>query len=142
MKFSKRFERDFAWYSKFKDIFNFDGGVATYTNNKGEQIIKASETGFTAKECFYAFDSQVKILECREPELLQEILRTKGSINLNIQMWAESRAQAYLSMIEFEELIKEFSLLDWMIEAVERQKMKFWDKVFKKNTKGELIFIS
>ena len=57
-------------------------------------------------------------------------------------MWAESRAQAYLSMIEFEEIIKEFSLLDWMIEAVERQKMKFWDKVFKKNTKGELIFIS
>jgi hypothetical protein len=42
-------------------------------------------------------------------------------------MWAEDRAKGVLPKILFEELIKEFELLDWIVEAVEKQKIKNYE---------------
>lgn len=128
MKFSKSFERDYDWYFNWRNVFSFDGNN-NYTNKQGHSLIVPSDSGKTAKECFYIFDSTGKIEPCREPELLKEILRAKGSINFNIKMWAESRAEGTLPKIEFAEIIKEFSLLDWMIEAVENLRAKHWENV-------------
>jgi hypothetical protein len=128
MKFSKSFERDYNWYFKWRSVFNFDGNN-NYVNKQGRDLIVPSVNGKSAKECFYIFDSIGKIEPCREPELLKEILRAKGSINFNIKMWGESRAEGTLPKIEFTEIVKEFSLLDWMVEAVENLKAKHWENV-------------
>lgn len=129
MKFSQNFERDYAWFMKWKHKFDFDGN-GQYLSKKGQNIIKPDPNGKTAKECFYIWDSQGKIEGCREPELLHDILKCKGSINFMIKMWAEDRAPSsegfvLLPRIEFGKIAKECELLDWMIEGVEEQKFKY-----------------
>lgn len=122
MKFSKSFERDWYWYLNHKNQFIFDG-------SEGKNIVY-SEKGKTAKECFYIFDSQGKLNICKEPVLLQKIFKCKGAINFMIKEWAQDRAAGYLPKIEFEKIIQEFQLLPWMIEAVENQKFKYYQKHF------------
>jgi hypothetical protein len=128
MKFSKKFERDFEWLLKSRKKFNFDGNL-NYTTKDGRNIIVPDKNGKSAKECFYIFDSTGLIEPCRQPKLLHSLLRCKGSINFNIKAWAEERGNGFLGKIEFLEIVKEFSLLDWMIESVENQRMKYWRNV-------------
>lgn len=130
MKYSKKFERDFEWYSKKSDIFNFDGSFEYY-NKTGESLIQFEENGMPAKKAFYLYDSQGKIVKTKEPVLLRELYRCKGSINLNIKMWAEDRAKGILPKILFDEMVKELELLDWMVEAVEKQKVKYYEVIFR-----------
>lgn len=115
-KYSDNFERDWSWYNKYKDIFNFCGAFIP----KFEYQVN----GYTAKECFHKFDSSGVKLPCKELNLLDKILVCKGSINLNIKEWAIDRASFILPRILFKEIIEEFELLDWMIDSVERQSLK------------------
>lgn len=119
MKFSKNFERDYNWYLKYKDVFTFSGSSP-----------KKIETGgkYTAKETFYLYDSQGKLVPTTEPELLQQIFKCKESINFQIKEWAQDRAKGYLPKIEFEKIVEEYKLLPWMVEAVENQKHKYYEK--------------
>jgi hypothetical protein len=41
-------------------------------------------------------------------------------------MWAEDRGKGWLGKNEFMQIANEFELLDWMINAVENQKEKYW----------------
>lgn len=91
-----------------------------------EDKVIYSEEGKSAKECFYKLDTQGKVIPTNEPELLLQLHKCKGSINFNIKMWAESRGKGELGSIEFQEISKELELLPWMIEAVERQKYKYY----------------
>ena len=125
MKFSKKFESDYNWYLSVAHIFNFDG-CDNYYNKKGVRLIQYSEEGLTAKECFYLYDSQGVIKQTREAGLLEIILKTKGSVNLHIKMYAEDRAKGYLPKIEFEDMVKELDPPDWFIDAVESQKKKYY----------------
>lgn len=120
MRYSENFERDYAWYPKYRAIFNFDGTADTI-----DKII-FNKDGKSAKECFYIFDSRGRVLPTNEPQLLYDIFRCKGSINFNIKMWAESRGKGELGLIDFKYIIGEFELLSWMIEAVEKQKLKYY----------------
>lgn len=121
MKYSDKFNRDYNWYLKWADLFNFDGSGDT-----GGKVIP-SEVGKSAKECFYIFDSKGKILPTNQPELLYKIHKCKGAINFNIKMWAESRGKGEIGKLEFLETIaKEYELLDWMIDAVENQRKNYW----------------
>jgi hypothetical protein len=146
MKYSKEFERDYEWYLKNLDTFNFDG-TNTYINKKGLDIIVPNEQGLTAKECFYLYDSQGIIEPCKEPELYKQLLKCKGSVNLHIQMWSQDRAKGLLPLCEFsvrkceevygysklndlfrgKDFETELQLLDWIVEAVEKQKYKYYD---------------
>ncbi len=122
MKFSKNFDRDWDWYVKYKDIFTFDG-----TADTASKVIYSPRYGRPAKECFLLYDSQGKVSSTTEPELLYFVFKCKGSINFNIKMWAESRGKAEMGKLEFmETIVPEYELLDWMIEAVENQRMKYW----------------
>lgn len=126
MKISKKIERDYAWYLKWKDTFVFDG-TAEYVDRKGKSIFVYDEMGLSAKECFAIYDSKGKISPCREIELYKQIHKCKGSINFNIKIWAEDRGKGWLGKNEFMETIAiEYELLDWMINAVEQQRMKHW----------------
>ena len=62
----------------------------------------------------------------KEPELLNQILLCKASVNFNIKMWAEDRGKGCLGKLEFQNIIKEYELLPWMVEAVENQKLKYY----------------
>lgn len=119
MKYSKNFERDWEWYSKYKDVFTFSGSP--------NKEIKQGDK-YTAKEAFYLYDSQGKIVETTEPVLLQKIFKCKESINFMIKEWAQDRSKGYLPKIEFEKIIKEYTLLPWMVEAVEKQKYKYYGR--------------
>ena len=120
VKYSKNFERDYNWYLKYKNVFDFSGSLDNKT------LVIESEKGLSAKECFYYRDSQGIIKKTKEPNLLSQIYKCKESINFHIKMWAETRAEGTLPMIDFKEIIKEYELLDWMIESVEKQKNKYY----------------
>lgn len=116
MKYSKNFERDYFWYLSNKKTFIFSGSPKK----------ELKQGNKTAKECFYIYDSTGKLEGCSEPQLLQEVLLCKEAINFQIKEWAQDRAKGYLPRTEFEKIINEYHLLDWMVKAVERQKCKYY----------------
>ena len=130
MKYSKSFERDFKWYSKHKGDFNFDACSEYLDNNGKNNLVEFDENGKTAKEVFYLYDSvsgKSKTIPTCEPELLFSILKCKGGINFMIKMWAEDRGKGNLGKLEFiETIVPEFELLDWMVTAVENQKLIYY----------------
>lgn len=82
MKYSKNFERDYKWYLSVSDIFSFDG-TKDYCNKKGIDLIQFDKAGKSAKECFYLYDTMGVIKPTCEPEELESLLKTKGSVNLH-----------------------------------------------------------
>lgn len=97
-KYKKGFEKDWNFYLLNKDKFNFHGG-------RVPQIISDFEIGKSAKEVFFRYDSEGKMLPCREPQLLLEIFACKVSINMHLNIWADGYTDV---MIPVEELLQEF----------------------------------
>jgi hypothetical protein len=89
-------------------------------------IVVFDENGVDAKEAFYRWDSQGRITPTKEPDLLYSLLKTKGSVNLHIKMYAEDRAKGILPKIIFDEICEEYFVPLWFIEAVENQKSKYY----------------
>lgn len=153
MKYTESYQRDYEFYLGNRHNFNFSG--------KTEITPIADKKGKTAKEVFYMIDThgKKKNTPCCEPELLSELLKCKASVNLQIKMWAEARADGTLSgdefygdgeTLEWEEKIvddkrevkaikkqsiaKEYELPEWAIKAVELQKIAIMKK-----TRPELL---
>ena len=137
--FSPQFERDYTFYLSNKDNFTFAGtdvkkdrgiqfpGEPEPLDEEGKTLpfaIPYSPTGKTAKVCFYQLDSEGKCKPCAEPELLVQLLRCKASVNLNIKIWAQSRAEYTLSKEELQEYIEFFQAPEWVFKAIENQKEK------------------
>jgi hypothetical protein len=141
--FSPNFERDYAFYLNQKDTFTFAGtdvkkdysiqfpGEPEPMETDDDGVLKPlpftvpySPTGKSAKVCFYQLDSEGKCKPCAEPELLVAILRCKASVNLNIKIWAQSRAEYTLSKEELKEYVKHYQAPDWVFKAIENQKLK------------------
>ena len=95
-KYSNNFERDYEFYLKNKDIFIF------YGNGFPKFKAKASPSGISAKEAFYWIESNGQNKPTREPDLLNELLACKASVNFNIKMWAEGLAERTLTLEELE----------------------------------------
>jgi hypothetical protein len=125
-KYSLEFERDFKWYLKMRTMFNFDGSNS-YHNKKGQDIIIYDKNGVSGKEAFYKWDSNGKILPTKHPNILHTLLKTKGSVNLHIKMYAEDRAKGLFPLIEFRAFCIKYKCPTWFKEAVERQKFKYYD---------------
>lgn len=141
--FSPNFERDYTFYLSNKDTFTFAGSntkVAYGIQFPGEpEPVEKDEdgkdnivpfdipylpTGKSAKVCFYQLDSEGKCKPCAEPELLLEILACKAAVNLQIQTWAQSRAEFSLSKIELLEYMEFYKAPEWVFKAIENQKLK------------------
>jgi hypothetical protein len=141
--FSPQFERDYTFYLSNKDTFTFAGtnvkrdyGIQfpgepepiEKDDDGNDQVvpfsIPYSPTGKSAKVCFYQLDSEGKCKTCSEPELLMEILRCKSSINLQIKIWAQSRAEWTLAKFELQEYMEFYKAPDWVFKAIENQKLK------------------
>lgn len=117
VNYSKNFNRDFNWYLSVRHIFNFDGKSYIESNY--------NRNGLDGKKAFYIYDSQGKIVSTKHPNLLQILLKVKGSVNLHIKMYAEDRAKGILPKILFDEICQQIKAPDWFISAVENQKKKY-----------------
>ncbi len=108
------------WYLKVRHHFKFDG--------KPFEEIEYDRTSVNGIEAFYIADSQGKkaIKSTRHPNIYKTLFKVKGSVNLHIKMWAEDRAKGVLPKVLFEEIVKELNLPNWVIEAVENQKGKYY----------------
>jgi len=152
-KYSKNFERDYGFYLKNLNNFNFCG-----TLNPRFEAIKG-EKGLSAKEVFYLIQSEGKNKPCFEPELLNALLLCQAGVNFQIKQWAEARAEGTLTRVElskkdtkleypnqdfswsktlvwvnfepvyFEDIQTQYGLPDWVIDAVEKQKVKFYKQL-------------
>lgn len=131
MKYSKKFEETYNWYLSVTDKFNFDGTKDYYTKN-GKEIIVFSKEGKSAKECFYLYDSQGIIEPTCEPAQLELLLKTKGSVNLHIKMYAEDRAKGVLSFVDFVEICEEVNAPMWFFKAVQEQRVKYMTPIVKR----------
>lgn len=116
-KYSEGFIRDVRWYFKIRHRFTFDGNL--------ERDVEYSKDGVDGVKAFHIFDSTGKLKPTKHPNMLRALLKTKGSVNLHIKMYAEDRARGYLPKVEFEEIIKELQAPEWFQEAVEKQKVKY-----------------
>lgn len=118
MKYSENFIRDITWYLKVRHEFSFDGSI--------EREVKFNKKGIDGIKAFHIFDSQGKLVETKHPNILKTILKTKGSVNLHIKMYAEDRAKGILPKIEFEKICQQLDPPQWFIDAVEKQKYKYY----------------
>lgn len=129
MTFSKSFEADFRWYLSVRHQFSFDG-TAEYTNKKGQPIIVYDRKGVSGKQAFFIWDSTGKVAPTKHPNLLHALLKTKGSVNLHIKMYAEDRATGVLPKLIFEsEICEALRVPAWFREAVEKQKEKLYASI-------------
>lgn len=115
-RYSTNFTRDFNWYLKVRNLFNFDGQLP--------KDIPYSKTGVSAKEAFFILDSTGKLVPTKHPSTLERVLRTKGSVNLHIKQYAEGRAEGTFPGIEFKQWCTDITAPDWFEKAVEQQKVK------------------
>jgi len=120
MKYKPDFERDFKWYLSVRHSFNFDG-KAEYTNKKGKDIIIYDKNGVDGKLAFFKWDSNGLILPTKHPNILHTLLKTKGSVNLHIKMYAESLKEESLNLELLEEICQEFKTPEWFKNAVKQQ---------------------
>ncbi len=135
VKYSEGFNRDFNWYLSVRRSFNFNGSPC--------KDILYDKNGVDGKEAFFMYDSRGDLLPTRHPNILRSLLKTKGSVNLHIKSWAEDRAKGILPKYEFTGDGKtlewengkpvyypnykiRFNLPEWVIEAVENQKYKYY----------------
>jgi len=121
-RYSKNFERDWAFYINNRKRFNFSGSNAP--------DVGFDEKGVSAKKAFLFYDSQGKIKPTKEPNLLREIFITKASVNLHIKMWAKGRAEGTFPKQEFGNYMNEINAPEWVSEAVNRQVKKIYRREF------------
>jgi hypothetical protein len=127
MKYKPDFERDFKWYLSVRHHFNFDG-KSEYVNKNGKDVVIYDRNGVSGKEAFYKFDSNGLMLPTKHPNILHTLLKTKGSVNLHIKMYAQSRAEGTLPLLEFRAACIKYKLPYWFKKAVENQKYDYYDK--------------
>lgn len=123
MKYKENFLRDFSWYIKWRNHFIFSGSALNV-----EKDIKHDIKGISGKEAFFKYDSTGKLHPTRHPQMLFKLLKTKASINFQIKQWAEDRGKGRLGMLDFKDIIAEYDLLSWMVDAVEKQKLQYYEK--------------
>lgn len=109
MKYSRAFERDYAFYHQNVDSFDFAGKIVP--------MPLADKRGLSAKRCFFMFDSTGELLPCREPELLRRLFVCKASVNLNIRLWMKGLMQEVLFPAELESMLAEYDAPRWLYDA-------------------------
>lgn len=89
-----------------------------------------AKDGMPALEAFHLIESRgfPKRLAVSEPEKLQKLLRTKAAINMQIKLWAEGRADGTLPKDELRSILEEYKAPQWVFEAVENQKYKYYEQ--------------
>lgn len=87
IKFSKRFEEDFAFYSANTRFAYCKENLLWEIGGNPIPEIGVDST-ITVKEAFYHFDTHGKIVSCDDPQQLRVLIVTKRMINWHIKEWA------------------------------------------------------
>jgi hypothetical protein len=123
MKYSERFDENFELYARLKDVYNF----APYDVFKGK-VPQSVKKPISIKEAFYRFDTHGKLLQTKDMQLLTQLIVCKCSINFSIKEYAQDRARGWLSYLDLLDIQEEHNLPQWFVEAVEKQKSKYYPK--------------
>lgn len=115
-RYSSTFERDYQFYLDNMAKFRIAGCTIL--------DIPYAEDGATAKEAFHKFDSQGKLIPCKEPTLFKQILTCKKAINMHFRMWAEGFEDCGIPV---DELMAEFTNPpDWVSISLQNQIDKYF----------------
>lgn len=106
---SAAFQRDWRFYRLNSDKFTFAGEWVSFPHDPH---------GTTAEEAFFALDSQGKHVPCRQHRLLEDVVRCKKAINLQIKMWAGGYEDMAMGI---EDYLQEFiDPPDWIEKAIRK----------------------
>lgn len=128
MKIREHHKRDFAFYLKFaRNWRSFDPTGPVFN-----QVVPSSKPAMgllTALECFVEYESKGIVSgSCRQPRLLQEVLRGKRLVNFQIKQWAEDYGcfvgWAGLMAMADEYRQKRIDVPEWVWRAVRSQGLK------------------
>lgn len=111
-------KKDILWMIKNRHNFTFTGSAG--------RVIEFDKNASSGLKCFHVLESKGILLPTKHPNILENLLKVKASINFQIKEWAQDRASGLLPRVEFNKIIKEFNLPDWVVLAVENQKVKFY----------------
>lgn len=85
-KYSKNFIEDWCYYDQpITPKFYF-----LILSKTSHQLVLPSKNGFTAKECFWLFDSKGLIVACREPLRLARAYTAKFTHGITMDNWLSS----------------------------------------------------
>ena len=84
--------------------------------------------GMTGVQAFAVFESTGVKHATRSPETIRRLTAGKKLHGINVDMYAQDRASAMMSMDELKGICNE---LPGMLEEVERLKVRYWPKTFK-----------
>ena len=86
---TKRSKAKFEYFSQCEDILRLPK-------------IECDDKGYTAEECFHAFETCGDLIPCREPELLSRALNGKEQHGMTVTMIAEDYIDRLIFAIEIE----------------------------------------
>jgi hypothetical protein len=118
MKYSDNFNRDFKWFIKMRNTFDFGGRIPLE--------VKFDINGIDFKKAFHIYDSTGILKPTKHPIALAKLLLIKGGVNLHAKMYAEDRGSGLMGALEFRAMcIYIFKSPDWFRKSVEQQKFKY-----------------
>jgi hypothetical protein len=118
-KYSKNFERDYAFYLAHLGRFGFTGGALI-------PEVPYAEDGVDAKRAFFLYDSNGKLVPCKEPDLFKSLMITKKGINFHLKLWAEGYSDMLMGVHEY---IEDFTdPPDWVEESFRKLLYKEFTK--------------
>ena len=99
----------------------------TYFNFAGTEYfpIKHDPDGVGAVEAIYMHETHGRIIPTKSPKTVETFFRSKASVNLHIDMYAQDRGKCYLPKIIFDKMVERMNLPNWFVEAVEKRKYKY-----------------
>ncbi len=118
-KYSDNFNNSYEFYLHNIDKLTFSGSLPKWKTTYDEK-------GVDAKRAFHILESQGKIVPTRELELFNKLIKTKESVNFHIKLWAEGRNDATLTSFDLNEMIEEYKLPDWVLQAITNQSYKLY----------------
>lgn len=127
-------------YSKIEKRFHEYLKVYETTSFTGRNSLKIDYdiNGFSALESFYSYETYGKLLETKEPNLLNKVLIGKAALDFTIKSWAEGLNDFCPCLWELTDWIKASNFPEWTAKAV----INLHNKMYNKNINVEDIDIN
>lgn len=110
-----KIHRDILWYFKVRHKF-------TFSPKFNRDSIIYDSNGLSSLDAYVSYDSLGKLLPTKHPRTLKSLIATKGSVNFQIQEWANALVGGYLVKCELEDYLSDIKAPSWVLQAVQRQR--------------------
>lgn len=115
---------EYIWMLSVRNNFTFTGGKLRF-QEKGNSILHSS-VGVSGFAAYHRNESEGKTPPTKHPNILRTLFTVKASLNFQIKEWAQDRASGLLPQVEFKKIIEELRLPEWVVKAVENQKVNYY----------------